>query len=57
MNPATVNDPQEVTLTFSPYDQEAMTRASVERSSVLPARGATRLDVWLYQDGEDVHDF
>lgn len=67
MNPVNA-DPQEVVLTFSPYEQEAMTRAGVECSSVLPTRSATRaggdptsiatiatrLDVWLYQDGQEV---
>ena len=52
MNPANVNDPQEVTLTFSPYEQEAMTRAGGEATSI--ATIATRLDVWLYQDGQEV---
>lgn len=51
MNP-TASDPQEVTLTFSPYEQEAMTRAGGEATSI--ASIATRLDVWLYQDGQEV---
>jgi len=51
MNPET-SDPQQVTLTFSPYEQEAMTRAGGEATSI--ATIATRLDVWLYQDGQEV---
>lgn len=52
MNNANVNDPQQVTLTFSPYEQEAMTRAGGEATSI--ASIATRLDVWLYTDGQEV---
>ena len=33
MNPVNA-DPQEVTLTFSPYEQEAMTRAGGEATSI-----------------------
>lgn len=51
MNPET-SDPQQVVLTFSPYEQEAMTRAGGDPTSI--ATIATRLDVWLYQDGQEV---
>lgn len=51
-NPVNASDPQQVTLTFSPYEQEAMTRAGGEAASI--ATIATRLDVWLYQDGQEV---
>lgn len=52
MNHANVSDPQQVVLTFSPYEQEAMTRAGGDPTSI--ATIATRLDVWLYQDGQEV---
>ena len=52
MNHANVNDPQKVTLTFSPYEQEAMTRAGGDPTSI--ASIATRLDVWLYSSGQEV---
>ena len=51
-NHANANDPQQVTLTFSPYEQETMTRAGGDPTSI--ATIATRLDVWLYQDGQEV---
>ena len=41
-----VNDSTEVTLTFSPYEQEAMTRAATSISGLV-----TKLDVWII-DGE-----
>lgn len=55
-------DPTTVTLTFTPYEMEAMTRAGVECSSVLPTRKraatraavadfANKLDLWLF-DGD-----
>ncbi len=37
-----MNEPTEVTLTFSPYQMEAMTRAATSIASVV-----TRLDVWI----------
>ena len=41
-----VNDSTDVTLTFSPYEQEAMTRAATSISGLV-----TKLDVWI-SDGE-----
>lgn len=40
---------QKVTLTFSPYDMEAMTRAATSISGLV-----THLDVWFYQNGAEV---
>ena len=39
----------EVTMTFSPYQMEAMTRASVSIADVV-----TKLDVWIYENGSEV---
>ena len=39
----------EVVLTFSPYEQTAMTRAATSVATVV-----TRLDVWLYESGSEV---
>jgi len=39
----------EVTLTFSPYQMEAMTRAAVSIADVV-----TKLDVWIYENGSEV---
>ena len=39
----------EVTLTFSPYEMSAMTRAATSVASVV-----THLDVWLYESGSEV---
>ena len=39
----------EVTLTFSPYQMEAMTRTAVSIADVV-----TRLDVWIYENGSEV---
>ena len=47
-----VNDKAEVTLTFSPYEQEAMTRAATSVASVV-----TKLDVWIYESGSEVASF
>ena len=42
-------EPQQVVLTFSPYETEAMTRAAQSVSAF-----ATRLDIWLFEDGAEV---
>ena len=42
-------EPQQVVLTFSPYTTEAMTRAAQSVSAF-----ATRLDIWLFEDGAEV---
>ena len=39
----------EVTLTFSPYQMEAMTRTAVSIADVV-----THLDVWIYESGSEV---
>ena len=39
----------EVTLTFSPYQMEAMTRTAVSIADVV-----TKLDVWIYESGSEV---
>ena len=39
----------EVTLTFSPYQMEAITRAAVSIANVV-----TKLDVWIYESGSEV---
>lgn len=39
---------QEVTLTFSPYQVEAMTRAATSIAGIV-----THLDVWLYESGSE----
>ena len=44
-----MNEPTEVTLTFSPYQMEAMTRAAVSIADVV-----TKLDVWIYESGSEV---
>lgn len=60
-NPTTVNEPTEVTLTFSPYevttmDNEAGARKAPRRATTRAAVAdfATRLDVWIYQGGQEV---
>ena len=42
-----VSEPTEVTLTFSPYEMEAMTRTVTSVATVV-----TRLDVWLVNGGD-----
>lgn len=49
-----MNDPQQVTFTFSPYETEAMTRGAATRAAQSVADIAQRLDVWLYEDGAEV---
>ena len=44
-------DTEQVLLTFSPYDQEVMTRASVSIADIV-----THLDVWIYESGSEVED-
>lgn len=44
-----VDEPTEVTLTFSPYTMEAMTRTAVSIADVV-----TKLDIWIYENGSDV---
>lgn len=39
----------EVVLTFSPYQQEAMTRSAVSIADVV-----TKLDVWIYESGSEM---
>ena len=43
-----VDEPTNVTLTFSPYDIEPMTRAAVSIADVV-----TKLDVWIYESGTE----
>lgn len=49
-----MNDPQQVVLTFSPYETEPMTRGAATRTAQSVADIAQRLDVWLYEDGAEV---
>ena len=49
-----MNDPQQVVLTFSPYETEPMTRGAATRAVQSVAGIAQRLDVWLYEDGQEV---
>ena len=44
-------EPQQVTLTFSPYQTEAMTRAATSVADF-----AQRLDVWIYEGDTEVAD-
>ena len=44
-----VDEPTEVTLTFSPYTMEAMTRTAVSIADVV-----TKLDIWIYESGSEV---
>ena len=46
---ANQSEPATVTLTFSPYETEAMTRAAQSVSAF-----ATRLDIWLFEDGAEI---
>ena len=48
-NGSAVDNQAEVTLTFSPYEMGAMTRAATSVATVV-----TRLDVWLYESGAEV---
>ena len=48
-NGSTAENQTEVTLSFSPYEQTAMTRAATSVATVV-----TRLDVWLYESGSEV---
>ena len=41
-------EPTSVTLTFSPYEMSAMTRASVSIADVV-----SKLDVWIYESGSE----
>ena len=50
VNGSAVDNQAEVTLTFSPYEMGAMTRAATSVATVV-----TRLDVWLYESGAEVH--
>lgn len=47
--PQSQPQPTQVTLTFSPYRMEAMTRAATSIADVV-----TRLDVWIIQGGQEV---
>ena len=47
-------DPQQVVLTFSPYETAAMTRGAATRAAQSVADLAQRLDIWLYEDGTEV---
>ena len=46
-------DKTEVTLTFSPYQMEAMARHAT-RAAVSVADVVTKLDVWIYESGSEV---
>ena len=48
LNGSPVENETEVTLTFSPYEMEAMTRAATSIADVV-----THLDVWLYESGTE----
>ena len=48
-NGSTAENQTEVTLSFSPYEMGAMTRAATSVATVV-----TRLDVWLYESGSEV---
>ena len=48
-NSSTAENQTEVTLSFSPYEQTAMTRAATSVATVV-----TQLDVWLYESGSEV---
>ena len=48
LNGSPVENETEVTLTFSPYEMEAMTRAATSIADVV-----THLDVWLYESGAE----
>ena len=45
------SEPTLVTLTFSPYEQEAMTRTATSIAGIV-----THLDVWIYESGSEVAD-
>ena len=49
VNNESVSNDTQVTLSFSPYEQEAMTRAATSISTIV-----TRLDVWIYESGSEV---
>ena len=49
VNNESVSNDTQVTLSFSPYEQEAMTRATTSISTIV-----TRLDVWIYESGSEV---
>ena len=48
-NGSTAENQTEVTLSFSPYEQTAMTRAATSVATVV-----THLDVWIYESGSEV---
>ena len=48
-NGSAAENQTEVTMTFTPYEQTAMTRAATSVATVV-----TRLDVWLYESGSEV---
>ena len=48
-NGSTAENQTEVTLSFSPYEMGAMTRAATSVATVV-----THLDVWLYESGSEV---
>ena len=48
-NGSTAENQTEVTLSFSPYEQSAMTRAATSVATVV-----THLDVWIYESGTEV---
>ena len=49
-NGSTVENQKEVTLTFTPYQMEAMTRTAVSIADVV-----TKLDVWIYESGTEFY--
>ena len=49
VNGSTAENQTEVTLSFSPYEQTAITRAATSVATVV-----THLDVWIYESGTEV---
>ena len=47
-------EPQTVTLTFSPYETEAMTRGAATRAAQSVSDYCTRLDVWIREGDAEV---
>jgi len=49
-------DPQQVTLAFTIFEQEPMTRGATTRTATGVADYCTRLDVWIVSEGETVSE-
>lgn len=49
-------DPQQVTLAFTIFEQEPMTRGATTRTATGVADYCTRLDVWIMSEGETVSE-